>query len=46
MYVVICPKRGNKMEGVVLNRASILGHLMLSTESGFQTDGYVSASHH
>ena len=46
VYVVICPKQGNKMEGVVLNRGNILGHFTLSTESGFQSDGYVSASHH
>ena len=36
VYFVLCPKQGNKIEGVVLNRVCILGIFLSLTGSGFQ----------
>ena len=33
---LLCPKQGNKIEGVVLNRVCILGFFLSKTGSGFQ----------
>ena len=37
MHFFLCPKQGNKIEGVVLNRVCILGFYLSLTGSWFQT---------
>ena len=37
VHFLLCPKQGNKIEGVVLDRVCILGFFLSKTGSGFQT---------